>query len=69
MSDKKPKPLRIRKKGMSYRKPNPNLADDDPCWCGSGEPFAQCHKKWGLVRDRKMRQYVCWPGSKDPDKP
>jgi hypothetical protein len=38
-----------RKKNESKRTPDPDLAPDAPCWCGSGLRYAQCHQLYDRI--------------------
>ena len=55
--------LKIRKKNKNKRTPNPDLAPDAPCWCGSGVEYAKCHALYDQIYS------VSKSKSKPPDCP
>lgn len=41
--------LKLRKKNASKRTPDPSLAPDAPCWCGSGVEYRDCHRLYDSI--------------------
>ena len=55
--------LRILRKNMSKKTPDPTIAPDAPCWCGSGVAYADCHRLYDQI-------YTVPKGvARDPDCP